>query len=240
MTWADDILIDTSALEGKNTEGDKESDTVVSETKANSMRKEVKVQEQEKKYETDAPGVFQDKHASEGSSWSRYDTEVRTDVAEGKNTESRVSTSSNTSVDMIKMNVNMTTSTPSPSKCNLNYGRVTTTQLSKLSTQPKEGHLMIQSTSFFSTRWTRKYFVLDGLRLECYEKSEHYFYGLRKPKVMHLSLSTCTSFTDDANTFIVKTTDEKKNAPTWTLAAPNHSEKNEWVSSSYATFAFAL
>mmetsp|Transcript_24142 Transcript_24142/g.41010 ORF Transcript_24142/g.41010 Transcript_24142/m.41010 type:complete len:270 (+) Transcript_24142:1304-2113(+) len=46
---------------------------------------------------------------------------------------------------------------------------------------------------------------------------------------MALTLSTCTSFTDDANTFIVKTTDDGGHTVTWTLAAPNHSEKNEWV-----------
>jgi hypothetical protein len=120
----------------------------------------------------------------------------------------------------------------SPSKCTLNYGRVTTTQLTALSTQPKEGHLMKKSTSFFSSRWNRKYFVLNGLRLQCFDKSEHYFYGSRKPKTMTLSLSTCTSFTDDANTFVVKTTDEADHTLTWTLAAPNHTEKNEWVRSS--------
>ena len=116
-----------------------------------------------------------------------------------------------------------------PSKCNINYGRVTTNQLNSLSTQPKEGHLMKQWTNFFTSGWKRKYFVLDGLRFECYDKSEHFFYGTRKPAVMMLSLDTCTSFTDNADTFVVKAGDDKSNTLVWTLAAPNHNDKNEWV-----------
>lgn len=124
----------------------------------------------------------------------------------------------------------------SPVKCNLNYGRVTTTQLNALSTLPKEGYLMKQSTNFFSSRWNRKYFVLDGLRLEYYDKSEQFFYGLRRPKAMELTLSTCTSFTDDANAFTVKTTDAAGHPVSWTLSAPSHTEKNEWVCSAILVY----
>ena len=119
--------------------------------------------------------------------------------------------------------------TPSRELSGLQYGHVTTSQSNTLGSRPKEGYLMKQSSAFFMSRWSRKYFVLKGLNFECYEKSDHYIYGLRKPKSMLLSLSTCTSFTDDDNCFIVKTSDENGQNVTWTLAAPSLAEKNDWV-----------
>ena len=242
MTWADDILVDTSAFEDKNTEGEQ-------------LHKDGKVEDEKAE---EVPTTV-DACLNEDISRSKYDTHVNTEGVKKKPSShmpaqlSSLPESALPSTGTAALTLSAdrgrgsdvpgsdstdtnNVHTPSPSKCNLNYGRVTTTQLRKLSTLPKEGHLLIHTSSFFSSRWNRKYFVLDGLRLECYDKSEQYFYGLRKPKVLVLSLSTCTSFTDDANTFVVKTTDDKGHTVTWTLAAPNHTEKNEWVYTSTLLF----
>jgi hypothetical protein len=168
-------------------------------------------------------------HSVQGKNTSEVKTDSKT-LSGGTTTATNTATT--TSTTDRKTHHRASSGSRTHQLCTLHYGRVTLTELTALSSQPKEGHLMKQSTGFFSfsSRWNRKYLVLDGLRLECYDKSEHYFHGLRKPTVMLLTLSTCTSFTDDDMCFIVKTKDEAGKDVTWTLAAPNHSEKNEWVS----------
>jgi hypothetical protein len=218
VTWADDIVIDPSVFEDK-----KDTDTDKEEVEESKRGEEEKVQIAEEKLSS---------VRSSSSKFCKKNTEYDSAIGDEKKSQGTVSNSNEllTSKSSPNRSSPILASKGCPSKCNLNYGRVTTTQLDALSTLPKEGHLLKQSSNFFSSRWNRKYFVLDCLRLECYEKSEHYFYGSRKPKVMLLDLSTCTSFTDDAATFIVKTTDEGTgHTLTWTLAAPNHTEKNEWV-----------
>ena len=226
VTWADDIIIDSTVA------GVEDAEKISSDEKRSDAKDDDDPKLPAKQWFNDlspiAEGKFQHPIAEEKLVSHKNDyTEFNMDTK--KISENKVDHDdgiSDASSGCISPAISIKSAT---SKCNLNYGRVTTAQLDMLSTLPKDGHLMKQSASFFSSRWNRKYFVLNGLRLECYEKSEDYFYGLHKPVVMGLTLSTCTSFTDDANTFVVKTTDDAGHTVAWTLAAPNHTEKNEWV-----------
>lgn len=114
------------------------------------------------------------------------------------------------------------------SKCNLNYGRITTSQLDNLGTEVKTGYLMKRSG--FMGRWKKKFFVLEGAVLSYYEKSLYYTYGSGGCKEMRLSINSSTSFTDTECTFIVKSprlsSDEEIS---WMLIAENESSMREWV-----------
>lgn len=115
-----------------------------------------------------------------------------------------------------------------PDKCNLNYGRITTTQLNTFGSETKTGYLMKRSG--LMGRWKKKFFVLDGAILSYYEKSQHYTYGSGGSKEMRLSTASSTSFTDTECTFIVKSprygTGEELS---WMLVAETPSSMREWV-----------
>lgn len=118
-------------------------------------------------------------------------------------------------------------------KCNLSYGRITTSQLDRMGIELKRGFLLAKEG--FLSRWKKRYFVLEGPRLSCYKSIDHYYSGAAVSRTMTLSKRSVTAYTDARFTFSVKTPNiiaggsKSGRQDEWQLVAESEESMRQWV-----------
>jgi hypothetical protein len=116
-------------------------------------------------------------------------------------------------------------------KCSLSYGRITTSQLDRMGIEMKRGFLLTKEG--FLSKWKKRYFVLEGARISCYNTIDDYYNGMiASSRVLTLSPSSITAYTDARFTFSVKSQQsggKSSRQEEWLLLAESEESMRHWV-----------
>ena len=120
--------------------------------------------------------------------------------------------------------------TKQTAKCNLTYGRITTSQLDELGVALKRGFLLMKSG--FLSRWKKRYFVLEGPRLSCFKDIDGYYNGSVAHKMLNLTKQSVTAYTSTRYTFSVQSSSGvgiARRQEEWLLVAESEEAMRQWV-----------